>query len=97
MSGGRSICPLRPRSRSGHNTGVHRSAENALQVPVLFYGPLRDMGSSRLLSPPYSVAEEMKKTAGQAVSFGNITGRMRGVMRQLRNRMQKNLKSATMR
>ena len=28
--------------------------------------------------PPYSVAEEMKKTAGQAVSFGNITGRMRG-------------------
>ena len=46
---------------------------------------------------PYSVAEEMKKTAGQAVSFGNITGRMRGVMRQLRNRMQKNLKSATMR
>lgn len=30
------------------------------------------------MSPPYSVAEEMKKTAGQAVSFGNITGRMRG-------------------
>ena len=61
MSGGRSPCPLRPRSRSGHNTGVHRSAKNALQVPVLFYGPLRDMCSSRLLSPPYSVAEEMKK------------------------------------
>ena len=51
-SGVRSTCPLRPRSRSGHNTGVHRSAKNALQVPVLFYGPLRDMCSLRLRSPP---------------------------------------------
>ena len=53
------IYPSRSRFRSGHNTRVHRSANYALQVPVLFYGPLQDTGLCLFFYPSTNRGKKM--------------------------------------